>query len=90
LLVGEQETGAAIGETESLRGVCVRAGRPDLLALVRAAAAAAATRSGTRRLVVAACGPVGLVEATRSAVADARNDGHLCLRLVFSGTNSRW
>ena len=81
----------------------VRAGRPDLAALVRTAAAAAAAavaggtaapdpgwqRNASRRLVVAACGPAELVEAARNAVESVRKEGgHLELR--FSGTDSRW
>lgn len=88
LLVGGQETGAA-WQAEGLRGESVWTGRPDLLAVVRAAAAAAATRNGTKRLVVAACGPAQLVGATRSAVRDVRKE-RCRLRLVFSGTDSTW
>ena len=74
-------------ETSALDIHDVREGRPDLFALVRAAAAPRETHS----LVVAACGPIALVEATRKAVIDNRK---LCqrmgVRLEFSGTDSRW
>ena len=66
-------------------GHTVRAGRPDLAALVREAA----VEAGSRRLVVAACGPETLVSAARKAVAAARRD-HRSVRLEFSGADSRW
>lgn len=63
----------------------LRAGRPDLAALVRAAAAAAAGK----RLVVAACGPATLVEAACAAVQDVRGEcPDACLE--FSGVDTRW
>lgn len=63
----------------------MHAGRPDLEALVRAAATAAAS---TGRLVVAACGPPALVEAARKAVAAARKGSDV--HLEFTGTDPRW
>ena len=76
----------------------VRAGRPNLAALVRTAAATAATaaapgrlrqRSASMRLVVAACGPAELVEAARNAVGAVRAEG--CrVGICFSGTDTNW
>ena len=63
----------------------MHAGRPDLEALVRTAATAAAS---TGRLVVAACGPPALVEAARKAVAAARKGSDV--HLEFTGTDPRW
>ena len=63
----------------------MHAGRPDLEALVRTAAAVAAS---TGRLVVAACGPPALVDAARKAVAAARKGSDV--HLEFTGTDPRW
>ena len=70
----------------------VQAGRPDLATLIRTAAAEAATMAQQQdhaRLVVAACGPAELVKATQNAVRSVRKEGS-CVRLCFSGTDSRW
>ena len=51
----------------------VQIGRPDVDELVRAAAAALQAREGIRAdLVVAACGPKTLVEATKNAVVTVK------------------
>lgn len=63
----------------------VRAGRPDVDALVLAAAAGLEAHG----LVVAACGPAALVEAAWKAVAAARKEHHR-VRIEFSGSDSRW
>ena len=66
--------------------VSVRAGRPDLVALVRAAVRARLHES--QRVVVLASGPAELVEAARKAVAVIRRE---CpVRLEFSGADPRW
>lgn len=70
----------------------VRAGRPNLAALVRSAAAEAATivqQDGKVRLVVATCGPPGLVEATHTAVGSVRKEGSP-VDLCHSGADSNW
>jgi hypothetical protein len=77
--------GGTAGESGG-RDVKVRAGRPDLPALVREAAA---QHRSTPRLVVAACGPPELVEAAQDAVTSVRKEG--CgVSLCFSGTDSKW
>jgi NAD(P)H-flavin reductase len=84
-------TGAPAGaDVESRLKRSVRPGRPDLDALLRTAAAAAA-QSQAIRLVVAACGPPALVEAARRAVAAARKGKQISgVRLEFTGTDPRW
>ena len=81
------EGGVTAASAPSRAGSCqaVHAGRPDLEALVRTAATAAASK---RRLVVAACGPPALVEATRKAVAAARKGSDV--HIEFTGTDPRW
>ena len=79
---------AAAGAAAAV-GHHVRSGRPDLVALVRAAAAGLDSETQSRRLVVAACGPAVLVEAARKAVVAVRKE-HRGLRLEFSGSDSRW
>ena len=63
----------------------VRAGRPDLHALVRAAVRGAVTQ----RLLVAACGPATLVESARKAVVAARRESP-GVHVEFCGSDSRW
>ena len=76
----------AATEDAGAGGHVMRTGRPDVEALVRAAAADAGP---ARRLVVAACGPVTLVAAARKAVVAARKDSR-GVRIEFSGGESWW
>ena len=62
----------------------VRAGRPDFGALVRAAAMGARGE----RLVVAACGPAGLVASAHKAVVSVRNEWRGVIE--FAGSDPRW
>ena len=86
--------GTAAGVVASSHDMQV--GRPDLAALIRSAAAAVVTTSRRRgtappRLVVAACGPAELVEASQRAVAAVHSEEDCGVPDVcFSGTNSRW
>lgn len=83
LLEGGVTAASVADEAEACHSM--HAGRPDLEALVRTAATAAAS---TGRLVVAACGPPALVEAARKAVAAARKGSDV--HLEFTGTDPRW
>lgn len=65
----------------------VRIGRPDLPALVQEMAMSVQAPI----LVVAVCGPPGLVESARQAVHATRKSPELRhLRIEFCGTDSRW
>ena len=70
-------------------GHALHTGKPDLVAIVRSMAASLPTQRDRTRLVVAACGPVGLVEAAQHAVATVRSE--TChMNICFSGTDSTW
>ena len=85
-----QDSSPSARSATDASGHRVQSGRPDYLALVRAAAAGPEA-AGAQRLVVAACGPPTLVAAARKAVADARKEClALGVRLEFSGVDSRW
>eukprot|EP01043_Picozoa_sp_COSAG02_P044332 COSAG02_NODE_3950_length_5995_cov_2.769674_2_plen_755_part_00 len=76
-------------DTDSATAHALQTGKPDLAALVRSVAACMLTQRERTRLVVAACGPVGLVKAVQHAVASVRSDG--CpVNICFSGTDSTW
>jgi hypothetical protein len=87
-VAGTQNIEEASAEANAGRPHQLRAGRPDLQALVRAAASACETR----RLVVAVCGPPAQVEAARKVVAGSRDHclHELGVHLELSGTDSRW
>ena len=65
----------------------VKAGRPDFSALVRRAAA---KLDNGQRLVVAACGPVGMVRAAKRAFVSAKKEAGGRVHLEFSGAESTW
>ena len=91
------ESPEIVGCARDHYGHDVRVGRPNIEALVRAAVAGMRQEPsltvGNRRLVVAACGPWEMMEATREAVADCNNsDKHRIkrVRVEFSGADWRW
>ena len=65
----------------------VKAGRPDFNALLLNEAA---KLDNGQRLVVAACGPLGMVRAAKRAFISAKKEmrGRVCLE--FSGAESTW
>ena len=93
-LLSPAQQGAALehGVTDAEAGAVtlghkMRSGRPDLVALVRAAVAGRETEA--QSVVVMACGPETLVESARKAVAVVRKERHgACLE--FSGGASAW
>ena len=89
---GGQQTGPPLfrsTDKDLVTGPALQTGKPDLVALVRSMAASVPSQRERSRLVVAACGPVGLVEAARHAVASVRSEG--ChAKICFSGTDSTW
>ena len=89
---GGQQTGPPLfrsTDKDLVTGPALQTGKPDLVALVRSMAASVPSQRERTRLVVAACGPVGLVEAARHAVASVRSEG--ChAKICFSGTDSTW
>ena len=86
-----------LGHARDYYGHDVRVGRPNIEALVRAAVAGMRLEPsltvGNRRLVVAACGPAEMMEATREAVADCHSSDKHCIKRVrveYSGADWRW
>ena len=64
-----------------------KAGRPNFKALVLTAAA---KLSNGQHLVVAACGPLGMVRAARRAFMSAKKEIRGGVHLDFSGAESTW
>ena len=86
-----------LGQARDYYGHDVRVGRPNIEALVRAAVAGMRQEPsltvGNRRLVVAACGPSEMMEATQEAVANCHSsDKHRIkrVRVEYSGADWRW
>ena len=79
-------TVSARDATVDAGGHDVRPGRPDVHALVRAAAVEAGAQ---QHVVIAACGPASLVAAARNAVAACRKEVR-GVRLEFAGSGARW
>ena len=67
------------------RGHQLRAGRPNVHALLRSALEGL----GTQCLFAAACGPAALVETVRQTVVIAKQENS-CTRLEFCGSSPRW
>ena len=82
----------ALGRSEEYSLHDVRVGRPDIHELVYDTAIGLCAREGTRvQLVVAACGPMKMVEETRKGVEAARKVPNLeHVHLQFYSTESRW
>jgi hypothetical protein len=69
---------------EMLKGVTIRAGRPD----VYAAVASAAADAGNERLAVVACGPAQMADDARRASVNALRNG--CKGVEYFEESFKW